>query len=98
MDLSKYKTHNKFLLVKSLKAKEKDEKSGIFLSVEKDEEAQTSRCEVLLVPVGSKFKIGDIVYFSKLVPDDVMIKMGGEDVALWFVREDDIKMSYGKDK
>lgn len=88
--------HNNFLLVKELKADEKDEKSGIFLSVEKDDEFQTSRCEVLLVSEGSKFKPKDIIYFSKLVPDDVMLKDGKEDVKLWFVREDDIKMSYGK--
>lgn len=115
MNLSSYKMHNGFLLVKSLKPDEKDEKSGLILSVEKDEQAQTSRCEVLLVwgqddfphlteeyreklvfeGKVSRFKPGDIVYFSKLVPDDVMIKEGKEEVELWFVREDDIKMSYG---
>ncbi len=101
MDLSKYKVHNGYLLVKSLKAEEKDKKSGIFLSKEKDEECQTSRCEVMLVPeiagteVG-EFKPGDIVYFSKLVPDDVMMNVDGEDVELWFILESDVKMSYGE--
>ena len=84
---------NGFLLVKSLKDTGEDKKSGIYLPVEKDDEFQTSRCEILLVPEGSKYKVGEVIFFSKLVPDNVMIAESDEEVELWFILETDVKMT-----
>ena len=95
--LKNYQLHNGFLLAKSLPKIGIDKKSGIYLPVEKDEEAQTSECEVVLVPEGSKFKIGQHIFFSKLVPDNVVLYDDNtsvdSEIELWFVREDDIKLS-----
>ena len=84
---------NNYLLVKPVPKKEAM-KSGIIIpqSTEIDSEAQTSHCEIVEVSDGSEYKKGQIVLFSKLVPDDMMVETesGGQET-LWFVHERDIK-------
>ena len=84
---------NDYLAVKEMPRKEST-KTGIILpdKVEEDGDAQTSHCEVVAVCEGSIYTPGDIVLFSKLVPDDVWIEdEKGKKIKLWFVKEMDIK-------
>lgn len=91
---------NNFLAVKEMPRKEKT-KSGIILpdKIEEDGDAQTSHCKVIATHKDSKYKIGDTVLFSKLVPDDVWIEDENEEkIKLWFVKESDIKAKLVLDK
>ena len=84
---------NSYLLVKPVPKKEVLN-SGIIIPVttEIDIEAEISHCEIIEVSEGSKYKKGQIVLFSKLVPDNMQIELeSGERVEYWFVREEDIK-------
>lgn len=82
---------NDYIVVKEL-PKSSVSSSGIILPVEEDDEAQTSHCEVVEVCPGSEYKKGQIVLFSKLVPDDVQVKTEKGDMEkYWFVKETDIK-------
>ena len=66
--------------------------SGLILPVESDDEAQTTHAVVVIPFEGSEYKVGDIVLFSKLVPDDVVIEdEKGEKQTLWFVKVNSIK-------
>ena len=73
--------------------------AGILLPVESDDEAQTTHAVVVVPPEASlekpytsEYKVGDIVLFSKLVPDDVVIEdENGKQQTLWFVKVSSIK-------
>lgn len=90
--VEKISMHNGALLVKPLlNTGETD--GGIYLPVERDGDYQYSRCEVVKVCEGSKFKPGDTIFASKFAPGNVMINVEGEDVELWILRESAVDMS-----
>lgn len=85
-------TKNNYLLVKSLPPKELT-KSGIILpeGAEEDGTVQTSLATVFAVNKDSEYEVGQVVAFSKLVPDDWEVEINGKKERLWWVPEGDIK-------
>ena len=82
---------NGYLAVQPLEG-EKETDSGIIVPENADEQSQTTHAKVYAVTEGSYYKKGDVVLFSKLVPDDVQVEdEKGKRVELWFVLESDIK-------
>ena len=91
--LVKLQPKNGYLLVEARQKGEMAEtKSGIVLPDDIDSDHQTSMARVIATCDVSEYKIGDIVLFSKLMPDDVMVEdKDGKRITCWFVREEDIK-------
>ena len=92
----KIEPKNGYMLVRS--DKKLETAAGILLPVESDDEAQTTFATVVIPPKENWFKlwtdyqIGDVVLFSKLVPDDVVIEdENGKKQTLWFVKVSSIK-------
>ena len=101
----KIQPKNGYMLVRS--EKKLETAAGILLPVESDDEAQTTFAVVVIPPQGlvesakspglkdhftPEYEVGDVVLFSKLVPDDVVIEdENGKKQTLWFVKVSSIK-------
>ena len=86
----KIQPKNGYMLVRS--EKKLQTAAGILLPVESDDEAQTTHAVVVVPPEGLEYEVGDVVLFSKLVPDDVVIEdENGKKQTLWFVKVSSIK-------
>ena len=85
-------SHNNYLLVKPLKEEEKKTAGGILLVEDTTAtEEQIARGEVI---IGSeKFPIKTIVYFNKVIPDDILIKENGEEKQCFALQEEDVMFS-----
>lgn len=85
---------NNYIVVKALEPKKATE-SGIIIpeGVEEDGDMQTSFAEVVATEEGSKYKVGMMITFSKLVPNDMLIEdSNGEKHNYWTLKETDIEL------
>ena len=73
---------------------ETERKSGLVIP-DNEDMTQTTHAEVVAVAKGSEYKEGQVVLFSKLVPDDFQLEHEGKFTTLWFVKESDIKAILG---
>lgn len=90
----KIECKNNFIAVKAIE-QEKVSKSGLILPDKMEDEEQIAQGEVIAhcepcIEGSYSYKVGDIVLFSKIIPQDFKFKDGDKETQAWFVKESDI--------
>jgi len=85
---------NGYIFVEAVEAEKI--KSGIILTSTASEDEQLSQGSVVFTN-SEEFKVGDLVLFNKLIPDDIELEIKGKTRKLWGLHESAI-MSVIKDE
>jgi len=84
-------SHNNFLLVKPIEQKEKTASGIILMENTSATDEQIASGEVV---IGSNnFKKGDVIYFNRILPDDILIQENGVESRYFALQEEDIMFS-----
>lgn len=79
-------------MVRSIERKNDQAKrdSGIILPETQLDDDQVASGQVVEVPEGSDYKVGDILFFHKVLPIDLHMKYDKELEVFWFIHPRDV--------